>query len=87
MTALPGDQAGSTSIEYGLLASLIAVAMMQAVETVGTAVTGTFDTARAGLAVSSSAATESPTAAGAVEPPVAAAKAAAPVPTPAPLPG
>ena len=36
------DEAGATAIEYGLIASLIAVAIIGAVTTVGTSLTATF---------------------------------------------
>ena len=37
------DESGATAIEYGLIASLIAVAIITAVTTLGTNVGGTFD--------------------------------------------
>ena len=37
------DESGATAIEYGLIASLIAVAIITAVTTLGTGVSGTFD--------------------------------------------
>jgi len=37
------DESGATAIEYGLLASLIAVAIITAVTNVGTGVGNTFD--------------------------------------------
>jgi pilus assembly protein Flp/PilA len=36
------DQSGVTAIEYGLIAALIAVVIITAVTTVGTALSGTF---------------------------------------------
>ena len=36
------DQSGATAIEYGLMASLISVAIIGAVQTVGTKLTTTF---------------------------------------------
>ncbi len=41
------DQSGATAIEYGLIASLIAVAIIAAVELVGTNLTTTFNTVAA----------------------------------------
>lgn len=38
-----GDNKGATAIEYGLIAALIAVAMITAVRSVGTRVGGTFN--------------------------------------------
>jgi len=38
------DESGATAIEYGLIASLIAVAIIAAVELVGTNLTTTFNT-------------------------------------------
>jgi pilus assembly protein Flp/PilA len=38
------DQSGVTAIEYGLIAALIAVAIIAAVSSVGTALTATFTT-------------------------------------------
>ena len=38
------DQKGATAIEYGLIAGLIAVVIIGAVTTVGTKVSGTFNT-------------------------------------------
>ncbi len=37
-----GDQSGVTAIEYGLIAALIAVVIIVAVQTVGTDLTATF---------------------------------------------
>ena len=36
------DQSGATAIEYGLMASLISVAIIGAIQTVGTKLTTTF---------------------------------------------
>jgi len=36
------DQSGATAIEYGLIAALIAVVIIGALESVGTNLTGTF---------------------------------------------
>ena len=41
------DESGATAIEYGLIASLIAVAIITAVTTLGTGVGTTFDTVSA----------------------------------------
>jgi pilus assembly protein Flp/PilA len=38
------DESGATAIEYGLIAALIAVAIIAAVELVGTNLTTTFNT-------------------------------------------
>ncbi len=38
------DESGVTAIEYGLIAALIAVAIIAAVELVGTGVSNTFNT-------------------------------------------
>ena len=37
------DESGATAIEYGLIASLVAVAAIAAMTTVGTKLTGMFD--------------------------------------------
>jgi len=37
------DESGATAIEYGLIAALIAVAVVTAVSVVGTELTGTFE--------------------------------------------
>lgn len=45
MTILRGfvrDESGATAIEYGLIAALIAVAIITAVSTLGTKLSGTF---------------------------------------------
>ena len=36
------DESGATAIEYGLIASLISVAIIGAITTIGTSLTGTF---------------------------------------------
>jgi len=41
------DESGATAIEYGLIAALIAVAIIAAVELVGTNLTTTFNTVAA----------------------------------------
>jgi pilus assembly protein Flp/PilA len=46
---LLGDNKGATAIEYGLIAALIAVAMIAAVRSVGTKVGGTFNNTEAGF--------------------------------------
>lgn len=43
------DESGATAIEYGLIAAGIAVAIITAVGSVGTAVSGTFNSVAAGL--------------------------------------
>ena len=43
------DRSGVTAIEYGLIASLIAVAIIAAVELVGTNLNTTFNTVASGL--------------------------------------
>lgn len=43
------DESGVTAIEYGLIAALIAVAIIAAVELVGTGVSNTFNTVAAKL--------------------------------------
>lgn len=42
LTKFIRDEQGATAIEYGLIASLIAVVIIVAVAAVGTALTGTF---------------------------------------------
>jgi pilus assembly protein Flp/PilA len=37
------DESGATAIEYGLIAALIAVVLITAMNTLGTKVAGTFD--------------------------------------------
>ena len=44
LTRLPHDDAGATAIEYGLIAALIAVAAIAAMQLVGTSLTSTFTT-------------------------------------------
>jgi pilus assembly protein Flp/PilA len=44
------DESGATAIEYGLIAALIAVAVIGALQAVGTQLTGTFGRVSAGLA-------------------------------------
>ena len=44
------DESGATAIEYGLIAALIAVAIIGAVTTVGTNTSDTFDAVAAGIA-------------------------------------
>ena len=41
---LGSDEAGATAIEYGLIAALIAVAIITAATSVGTSLSGTFNT-------------------------------------------
>lgn len=43
------DESGATAIEYGLIASLIAVAAITAMTTIGTNLKGTFDSVGANL--------------------------------------
>jgi pilus assembly protein Flp/PilA len=43
------DESGATAIEYGLIASLIAVAIIGAVTTLGTKLTSTFGSVSASL--------------------------------------
>ena len=44
LTNLLRDDAGATAIEYGLIAALIAVAAIAAMQLVGTSLTGIFTT-------------------------------------------
>ena len=44
------DEAGVTAMEYGLIAALIAVVIITAVTTIGTNLTGTFNTVAGKLA-------------------------------------
>ncbi|MGB6326103.1 MAG: Flp family type IVb pilin, partial [Methylocella sp.] len=44
------DQSGVTAIEYGLIAALIAVVIITAVQTVGTDLTATFTSVATALA-------------------------------------
>lgn len=46
---LIGDNKGATAIEYGLIAALIAVAMITAVRSVGTTVGSTFNAASSNM--------------------------------------
>ena len=43
------DEDGATAIEYGLIAALIAVAVIAAVQAVGTQLGGTFSSIESGL--------------------------------------
>ena len=43
------DEDGATAIEYGLIAALIAVAIIAAVRTVGTSLSDTFDNINSNL--------------------------------------
>lgn len=43
------DEEGATAIEYGLLAALIAAAIIATVTTLGTKVTGLYNTVNTGL--------------------------------------
>lgn len=43
------DESGATAIEYGLIAALVAVAIIGAVTTLGTTTSDTFDAVTAGL--------------------------------------
>ena len=43
------DESGASAVEYGLLVSLIAVAIIVAVTSLGSSITGTFDKAAAKL--------------------------------------
>ena len=43
------DRRGATAIEYGLIAALIAVAIIGGVAAVGSKLSGTFDSVKAGL--------------------------------------
>ena len=44
-----GDTSGATAIEYGLIAALIAVVIIGAINTGGTSLTATFNSVRANL--------------------------------------
>jgi pilus assembly protein Flp/PilA len=46
---LLGDESGATAIEYGLIAALIAVAIITAVTAVGTKLTATFNSVATAL--------------------------------------
>jgi pilus assembly protein Flp/PilA len=43
------DESGATAIEYGLIAALIAVAIISAVSVVGTSLSGTFSSVATAL--------------------------------------
>jgi pilus assembly protein Flp/PilA len=45
-----GDESGATAIEYGLIAAGIAVAIIAAVQFLGTSLSGTFDTVGTAIA-------------------------------------
>lgn len=49
MQQLVRDEEGVTAIEYGLIAALIAVVIIAAVDAVGVEVSATFDSVAAGL--------------------------------------
>ena len=49
LAQLKNKEDGATAIEYGLLAALIAVAIIVTVGAVGTALNGTFGSVEAGL--------------------------------------
>ena len=49
LTNLLCDEAGATAIEYGLIAALIAVAAIAAMQLVGTSLTGIFTTVASDL--------------------------------------
>ncbi|MBX9759910.1 MAG: Flp family type IVb pilin [Beijerinckiaceae bacterium] len=49
INAFAQDETGATAIEYGLIASLIAVAIIGAVTTLGTKLTATFGSVSAKL--------------------------------------
>ena len=49
LTNLLGDESGATAIEYGLIAALIAVAAIVAMQAVGTSLTSTFNTVASDL--------------------------------------
>lgn len=46
---LGSDESGATAIEYGLIAALIAVAIITAAGSVGTKLSGTFNTVSSSL--------------------------------------
>lgn len=54
LSRLRKDQSGATAIEYGLIAALIAVAIITAVTTVGEDLSGIFDTISSKLGSSGS---------------------------------
>lgn len=76
LTALRDDVTGTAAIEYGLLASLIAIASMQALDTLGAAVTDTFDTTRSAMAEGRVETADEPPVAAADEPSTAASRVA-----------
>lgn len=43
ITKLFGDRSGATAIEYGLIAALVAVAIVAGLTTLGTSLSGTFN--------------------------------------------
>ena len=43
MSRFVKDESGATAIEYGLIAALVAVALIVALQAVGTSLTGTFE--------------------------------------------
>lgn len=47
------DEAGATAIEYGLIAALIAVAAIAAMQGLGNSLKGTFNSTSSSMAVSS----------------------------------
>ena len=49
LTRLVHDESGATAIEYGLIAALIAVAIITAATSVGTSLSGTFNTVSTSL--------------------------------------
>jgi pilus assembly protein Flp/PilA len=49
LTNLLRDEAGATAIEYGLIAALIAVAAIVAMQLVGTSLTSTFNSVASDL--------------------------------------
>ncbi|MEQ1866649.1 MAG: Flp family type IVb pilin [Alphaproteobacteria bacterium] len=49
MTRFLKDEAGATAIEYGLIAALIAVVIIGAVTSAGSAINGTFTTVAGAL--------------------------------------
>ena len=49
LACLARDDSGATAIEYGLIAALIAVAIITAATSVGTSLSGTFNTVSTSL--------------------------------------
>jgi pilus assembly protein Flp/PilA len=49
LARLARDDSGATAIEYGLIAALIAVAIITAATSVGTSLSGTFNTVSTSL--------------------------------------